>query len=227
MKVTVLPDRPQLAVAVADRIAALLRDAVAVRSEAVVAFSGGSTPAPMLRCLAERDLAWESVTVLQVDERVVPDDDERRNARMLQRELLDHVPARAVLMPVTAPDLAAAARDYDEVVRDAGGGTGSIDVVHLGLGEDGHLASLVPGDPVLRETSAGVAVTGEYQGTRRMTLTYPVLNRARAVIWEVAGAAKAAAVRALLDGDDIPAAGVAQARAELFVDQQAAPQYRS
>lgn len=222
MRITVVADRAALAAAVADRIAALLAEAVRQRQQATVAFSGGTTPGPMLRELAQRGVAWDLAVVLQVDERVAPEGDERRNAAVLQRELLDGHDRRAVLMPVTWPDLGAAAAEYADALRVATRGSGVLDVVHLGLGDDGHTASLVPGDPVLDVADADVAVTGEYQGTRRMTLTYPVLNRARSLIWQVAGAAKADAVFGLLTGARSPAARVRQDNAELFLDREAA-----
>ena len=222
MKITVVPDRAALATAVADRIAALLTAAVRQRPDATVAFSGGTTPAQMLRALAERDVAWDLTVVLQVDERVVPDGDERRNAALLHRELLDGHDRRAMLMPVTRPDLETAAAEYADALRVATRGSGVIDVVHLGLGDDGHTASLIPGDPVLDVADADVAVTGAYQGTRRMTLTFPALDRARTIIWQVAGGAKADAVFGLLTGDRSPAARVRQDHAELFLDSAAA-----
>ncbi len=221
MDVEVVSGTSALAEVVADRVAEALRAAVAQRGRAAVAFSGGSTPREMLRTLAGRDLAWEQVTVWQVDERVAPDGHADRNATMLSEELLDRVPVTAHLMPVTDADLEAAARRYDGLLAQVCGGV--LDVVHLGIGTDGHTASLVPGDPVLAVVDADVATTGPYEGRRRMTLTYPALNRARRVVWQVAEAAKAAAVAAMLEGGDVPAAGVARERAVLVVEAAAAP----
>lgn len=221
MIISVAPDREALARAVADRIAELIVAAVRRRDMAVVAFSGGTTPAPMLRDLARRRLPWSSVIVLQVDERVAADDHPDRNATILRAALLDGVDATALLMPVTAQDLDAAAADYAQTIRREPL-NGVLDVIHLGLGADGHTASLVPGDPVLQVTDADVAITGRYQGRQRMTLTYPALDRARHVVWQVAGADKAPAVTALLRGGGTPAARVSQANAELFVDADAA-----
>ena len=217
---TVVPDEAALSAEVADAMAAAIGEALESRGRAVVAFSGGTTPAAMLRRLAGRSLPWEQVTVFQVDERVAPDGNEDRNATMLQRELLDHVAAVAYLMPVTQPDLAAAAAAYGELLHDVCGGV--LDAVHLGLGADGHTASLVPGDDVLQVDDRDVAMTAEYQGRRRMTLTYPALNRARRIVWEVAGADKAKAVVALVQQRDVPAALIAQDSATLVVDQAAA-----
>lgn len=220
LALTVVPDAEALAAAVAAAIADAIAAAVTERGRAVVAFSGGTTPAPMLRRLSRADLAWHKVTVFQVDERVAPDGSDHRNATMLARELLDHVAAQSYLMPVTRDRLDAAAESYALLIGDVCGGV--LDVVHLGLGADGHTASLIPDDPVLKETATDVALTQEYQGHRRMTMTLPLLNRARAVIWEVAGADKAAAVAQLIGGDDVPAARVVQQRATLYADAAAA-----
>lgn len=216
------PDSGSVAVTAASRIAAVLDHAVAARGAAAVAFSGGSTPAPMLRALAAAPVGWDRVTVFQVDERVAPDGSPDRNATDLVTELVEPAGVTTHLMPVTAPDLTAAAARYATLLQDACGGV--LDVVHLGIGEDGHTASLVPGDPVLEITDADVAVTGPYQGLRRMTLTYPALRRARAVVWQVTGGDKARAVRGLLTGADVPAAGVPAGRAALVVDRAAAEQ---
>jgi 6-phosphogluconolactonase len=213
-------DAASLSHAVADAIAEGIAAAIDERARAVVAFSGGSTPAPMLRELSRRALPWERVTVFQVDERVAPDGHDDRNATMLLRELLDRVAAVAYLMPVTTPDLDAGAADYAALLGDVCGGV--LDVVHLGLGPDGHTASLVPGDPVLQVRDRDVATTGEYEGRRRMTLTYPALNRARRIVWEVSGADKADAVLAMVEGRDVPGAVVAKDSAVLIADAAAA-----
>ena len=221
MRVIVADDGHGLSQAVAAFIADGLAGAIRDRGRAVVAFSGGSTPAPMLRRLAEADLDWRAVTVFQVDERIAPDGSPDRNATMLHRELLDTVGAQAYLMPVTRDRVDEAAESYALLIGDVCGGV--LDVAHLGLGADGHTASLVPGDPVVDEVRADVAVTGEYQGHRRMTMTLPLLGRARAIVWEVAGASKAAAVAQLVAADaSIPAARVAQDQATLFADAAAA-----
>ena len=221
MQRIVTRDAAALAVAVADVIATAIGEAVDERGRAVVAFSGGDTPAPMLRRLAGVDIPWPQVTVFQVDERVAPDGHEERNATMLTRELLGDVAAVAYLMPVTQPDLEAAARAYGQLLHDVCGGV--LDVVHLGLGADGHTASLVPGDPVLDVRDRDVAMTGgEYEGRRRMTLTYPALNRGRRIVWEISGGDKAAAVLALTEGQDVPAASVSKEAATLIIDEAAA-----
>ena len=221
MDVTVAADAQELARTVASFIAARLAQAIADRGRAVVGFSGGSTPAPMLRALAAETIDWPAVIVFQVDERVAPDGAVERNATMLQHELLDRVSARAYLMPVGRDRLEGAAASYALLIGDVCGGV--LDVVHLGLGADGHTASLVPGDPVVDVMDADVAMSGEYQGARRMTMTLPLLNRARVVVWQVTGADKAEAVARLARRDlEIPAARVWQEHASLFVDAAAA-----
>ena len=205
--------------AVAAAIADEIMSAVQARGRALVGFSGGSTPAAMLSELAAADLPWEQVVVFQVDERVAPEGDPDRNAQLLCGNLLDHVAATAYLMPVTREPLEGAAADYAALLADTCGGV--LDVVHLGLGADGHTASLVPGDPVLEVTDTDVAVTGRYQGRRRMTLTYPAINRARRIVWEIAGADKAEAVRSMVDGGDVPGAGIVTGPALLITDAAA------
>lgn len=211
-----------LAEATADHVEEGIRAALKLRGAAVVGFSGGETPGPMFSELARRELPWESVTVVQVDERVAPDGHADRNATLLTSRLLDHVAATAHLMPVTDPDLDTAATRYAELLDSLCGGV--VDVVHLGVGADGHTASLVPGDPVLDVADRDVAVTGEYQGRRRMTLTFPAINRSGRIVWQVAGADRAGAVAALVAGGPIPAARVTRERAVLVVDDAAGSQ---
>ena len=103
-------------------------------------------------------------------------------------------------MPVESADLEDATRQYDTVLRDIAGSPPTLDLVHLGLGPDGHTASLVPGDPVLNVTDTDVALTGIYQGRRRMTLTYPAINRARNILWLVTGSEKVSTLIRLQKG---------------------------
>ncbi|MBA2321554.1 MAG: 6-phosphogluconolactonase, partial [Deltaproteobacteria bacterium] len=164
-----------LGAAAADEVAGALRRAIGARGAATLAVSGGKTPAPMFSALAAFDLPWDVVDVFQVDERIAPAGDPARNATA-QAVL----PGRFHPMPVEDPDPAAAAARYAASLPDA------FDCIHLGLGDDGHTASLLPGDPVLDEEKLTVAVTGVYQGRARMTLTRPVLDRARQLLGELA-----------------------------------------
>jgi len=208
-------------------IAADARAAIAERGRFVLAVSGGHTPWVMLRALAHQDVPWTDVHVLQVDERVAPSGDPDRNLTHLRESLLAHAPLKPDhihAMPVEQPDLDAAAARYAATLREMTGSPPVLDLIHLGLGTDGHTASLVPGDPVLDVDDADVALAGPYQGHRRMTLTYPVLDRARRILWLVTGAEKARMLAGLLRADPrIPAGRVNQARALLLADHAAAP----
>jgi 6-phosphogluconolactonase len=181
----------------------------------------------MLRALADEELPWEAVHVVQVDERVAPSGDPDRNLTHLRESLQEHAPLRPEQihpMPVeaSASDLDLAAARYAEDLRQVAGMLPVLDLVHLGLGPDGHTASLVPGDPVLQLTEADVALTGFYQGRRRLTLTYPIINRARRVLWVVTGSDKAEMVGRLYAGDtSIPAGRVQRDRALILADRAA------
>lgn len=225
MKIEVLPDADQAARRAAEFVAAKARNAVASRGRCVMGFSGGSTPLAMLRLLAQMDLPWPLVHVMQVDERVAPAGDEQRNLTHLEASLVAQVPLlahRVHAMPVESADLAAAAASYADILREWAGSPPVLDLVHLGLGADGHTASLVPGDPALA-AAGDVALAGPYQGQRRMTLTYPMLDRARCILWLVTGAGKAAMLARMVATDrTIPAGRVAQNRALLIADAAAA-----
>jgi 6-phosphogluconolactonase len=228
VKIDVLPDADSVARAAAALIAAEARAAVAARGRFVVAVSGGHTPWVMLRALAGEDVPWEGVHVVQVDERVAPPGDPDRNLTHLRESLVGHAPLRpdqVHAMPVEAADLEAAAARYARTLGEVAGSPPVLDLVHLGLGPDGHTASLVPGDPVLGVTDRDVALSGVYQGRRRMTLTYPVIDRSRGILWLVTGAEKAGPLARLRDGDpSIPAGRVAQGRALVLADRAAAQQ---
>jgi len=226
MKIEILPDADAVARKAAERIAAEARSAVAGRGRFVMAVSGGHTPWQMLRVLANEKVPWEGVHVVQVDERVAPAGDPDRNLTHLRESLLEHAPLRPEqihAMPVEAPDLEAAAKRYAITLQEIAGSVPVLDLAHLGLGPDGHTASLVPGDPVLNVTDADVALTGVYQGRRRMTLTYPMLNRSRRILWLVTGSDKVDALARLRDGDpSIPAGRIQQDQATLLADRAAA-----
>jgi 6-phosphogluconolactonase len=173
----------------------------------------------MFARLGEEGLDWGHIDVFQVDERVAPDGDEDRNLTHISANLPNAAVDRLRPMPVTDDDLDSAATRYEARLPKP------IDLVHLGIGPDGHTASLVPGDPVLEVANRLVAPTGgEYEGHRRMTLTYPALAAARQVFWLVAGADKRDALAKLLAGDpSIPAGRVDAPDALVLADRAAAP----
>jgi 6-phosphogluconolactonase len=180
----------------------------------------------MLRALAAEDVPWAKVDVFQVDERIAPAGHADRNLTLIAESLLSHAPlppAQLHAMPVEAGDLEAAAARYAACLRRVAGTPPVLDLVHLGLGSDGHTASLVHSDPVLDVSSADVALAGPYQGRWRMTLTYPILDRARLVLWLVTGGDKAAILPGLRDGErSIPAGRVCRDRALVLADAAAA-----
>jgi 6-phosphogluconolactonase len=225
MDLKLLDDSDSVAQRAATTIAADARVAVAARRRFTLAVSGGHTPWIMLRELAKEDIPWANVHLYQVDERVAPDGDPDRNLTHIRESLLQHAPLRPGqihAMPVEAADLESAASQYAKSLQEIVGSPAVLDLVHLGLGPDGHTASLVPGDAVLDVTGADVALTGVYQGRRRMTLTYPAINRARRILWVVTGSEKTQALQRLLDGDiTIPAGRVQREQAVLLADRAA------
>jgi 6-phosphogluconolactonase len=225
VRIEALADADAVARAGAAFTAGEARAAVAARGRFIMALSGGHTPWKMLRALADEQMPWPGVHVVQVDERVAPAGDPDRNLTHLHESLLAHSPLRPEqihAMPVEAADLEAASWRYALTLRDIAGAPAVLDLAHLGLGPDGHTASLVPGDPVLDVTGADVALTGVYQGRRRMTLTYPVLNRCRRIVWLVTGREKAEMLARLCEGDDsIPAGRIRRDQALVLADREA------
>jgi 6-phosphogluconolactonase len=231
MKVEILPDAGAVAQKGAEIIAAEARAAVKARGRFILAVSGGHTPWQMLRALATKDVSWNDANVVQVDERVAPAGDPDRNLTHLHESLLEHAPVRReqiYAMPAEAPDLETAAGRYAETLKKIAGSPPVLDLVHLGLGPDGDTASLVPGDAVLNVTDSDVALSGFYQGRRRMTLTYPILNRARRILWLVTGKDKVSALARLREGDvSIPAGRIQRDNAVVLADRAAAGQLKS
>jgi 6-phosphogluconolactonase len=223
----ILPDGPALAARAGELVAEHLAGAVAARGTATLAVSGGSTPMPFLAELAGKKLDWEAIHVFQVDERVAPPGHPDRNLTGLQAALLDRAaipPANVHPMPVEAADLDGAAVSYAAEIRQVAGPEGRLDVVHLGIGDDGHTASWPPGDPVV-DATGDVAVVGPFNGRLRMTLTPPPVNRAGWIVWLIAGAGKAPVVARLLAGDRaLPSGRVRRSTAIVLADAAAGAQ---
>jgi 6-phosphogluconolactonase len=226
MTIEVYADVDAVAQQAATLIAAEARAAVAAHASFVMAVSGGHTPWIMLRDLAREDVPWNAVQVVQVDERVAPEGHPDRNLTHLRESLLEHAPLRPEQiypMPVDSSNLEAACMRYAMTLEEITGSPPVLDLVHLGLGPDGHTASLVPGDPVLEVKDADVGITGIYQGRQRMTLTYPIINRSRLVLWLVTGSEKAGMLARLQAGDvSIPAGRIRSDHAVVLADRAAA-----
>ena len=226
MRLEILEDADSVARQGAAHIAAEARAAVRARGRFVLAVSGGRTPWVMLRALADEDVPWPSVHVLQIDERIAPAGGPDRNLTHLAESLLSRAPlppAQLHAMAVEAADPGDAALRYARTLEKLAGSPPVLDLAHLGLGADGHTASLVPNDPVLDVNDRSVAVTGVYRGRRRMTLTFPVLNRARSVLWLVTGRKKVGMLKRLLAHDaTIPAGRVRPDNAFVLADRAAA-----
>ncbi len=225
MQLDVFDAADAVAEAAAGIIAAQARSAVRERARFVFAVSGGRTPQQMLRLLSREDVPWHGVHLFQVDERIGPPGHPDRNLTGLRESLTANVPLAVDQihgMPVEAVDLDAATESYERELSAFAGAPPVLDLVHLGLGPDGHTASLLPEDQALELTAADVALTGRYQGRRRMTMTYPILNRARHILWLVTGHEKAPMLARLLARDrSIPAGRVNQSHARVLADRAA------
>ena len=216
MDIHVAPDAPQAATDAAEWVARQLRNAVRRRGVATMAVSGGSTPALMFADLATMIVPWSAVSVWQVDERVAPDDDSARNAHLLS--VLPVPKSRMHLMPVTAKDQRTATRRYAASLPER------FDVMHLGMGDDGHTASWPPGDHVI-DNAEPVAMSGLYNGYVRMTLTPIVVNGARHRLVLAPGAAKATPMRRwLLEDRSLPIQRVRRTNTVVVIDEAAAAQ---
>ena len=219
----------QLAATAAAHLADSLRAALAERPRATIALSGGSTVPPVLAELVRADLDWQRVVILQADERIAPDGHPDRNLPDLLACLADSPAAAADVRPMPAADLDAGRSDaeaataaYADELAAVAGDPVVLDVVQLGLGADGHTASLLPGDAPLELTERPVAVSREHEGRRRMTLTLPVLDAARARVWVVAGEHKRDALARLVAGDLSIPAGLVHRDALVIADRPAA-----
>jgi 6-phosphogluconolactonase len=220
MRIEVFDNADLVAIRAASVIAEEARKAVTMHGRFIFAVSGGKTPWKMLRALADEDVPWKEIHILQVDERLAPDGHPDRNITHLRESLLGYapiLPERIYAMQVEGPDPESAASDYSRTIREIAGSPAIIDLVHLGMGPDGHTASLIPGDTVLDVTDRDVALTGIYQGRHRLTLTYPIINRARKILWLIAGSEKSEVLQRL----SIPAGRISQENAYVLADNDA------
>ena len=229
LTIEVLANDDAVAKAAAGKIAAAARAAVAARGVFTLAVSGGKTPWAMLRDLAAEAVPWWQVHVFQIDERIAPEGDPDRNLTHLHESLLGIAPIpkeNIHSMPVNAADPVQGAKEYEKTLQEFCGNPPILDIAHLGLGPDGHTASLVPNDHVLHVTDRDVALTDPvhlYQNRRRMTLTYPMINRSRQILWIATGAGKIPMLVKLRAADHtIPGGRVVQENALLITDTAAA-----
>ncbi len=227
MDIEILNNSDAVARRAAAVIAADAREAVSKRGIFTIAVSGGKTPWAMLRDLANEQVPWDKVHIFQIDERIAPAGDPDRNLTHLRESLLSHAPLRPDqihAMPVEG-DPQQGANEYAKTLQQFCGNPAVLDLAHLGMGPDGHTASLIPNDPVLAVTDRDVALTGVYQGRKRMTLTYPAINRARKILWLITGAEKVPMLRRLQDGDEsIPSGRIRRSDALILADRPAAGQ---
>jgi len=235
--IRVFPDRAALARGAAEAFAEIVSAAVGARGRAAVALAGGSTPRETYEVLARppfRDrVPWPALDIFFGDERMVPPTDPRSNVLMAREALLDQVPidpTRVHAPRVDSGDMTGVSAEYaawlTAIVPRGDAGWPRFELVLLGLGADGHTASLFPGDPALEEERAAVAaVSHAPDGLARITLTFPVLNAAAVVAFLVAGEEKAEAVHRVLDlGESLPAVQVRPAAGTVlwFMDRAAA-----
>lgn len=230
----VAPDAEAAAIACAGRLASHIEASVVARGRCVLALSGGETPRRMLERLAQEQLPWRALQVVQVDERLAPEGDPARNLTSLEQTLVHEGPLpRANLhpMPVALALASGAPAAIDACERTLHGLAGTppvLDVVHLGLGEDGHTASLFPGDALLEMPDRDVGLATRAPRHARLSLTLPALNRARHIVWLVLGGAKAMRLAELIEGRGAtPALRVARERAEAIADAAACSALRS
>ena len=213
----VLPDAAAAVKSAAAALVVGIERALAIRGRCVLALSGGTSAPQLCQALAAHVVDWGRVHMVQVDERLVPLSHPDRSLGQFQNFL---PPLQLHPMPVEEPDPDAAARTYATLLEELAGKPAVLDLVHLGLGADGHTGSLVPGEPVLRVMDRDVALTDVYKGHRRMTLTYPLLDRAREIVWLATGTEKRIAIRRFYEKDPaLPASRVTAENMYLFTDQ--------
>jgi 6-phosphogluconolactonase len=226
MRIHVFPTPEKAAERAAEWLRTEISRASAQRGRCLIALSGGGTPWRMLRALRGLHVHWHDLQVFQVDERIVAENDERRNARQIAELLVAPTALRGAqfhAMPVERSDLAVGAEEYARLLAEYAGTPPVLDVVQLGLGADGHTASLLPRDRLLEANGRDVGISIAYEGVTRMTLTFRVLDAARHRLWLVTGANKSAALRKLWDGDaSVPAGRVTRESAFVFADAAAA-----
>ena len=225
LKTEIFSSADQVAFEAAKYLEQRIKETLHVEKKFSMAISGGRTPWEMLKVLSQAELPWTRVNFFQVDERVAPDGHADRNLTQLYQSIAGSTMATTLQifpMPVTAANLDSASQEYAESIHTITEGKG-LDLIHLGMGSDGHTASLVPSDGVLTINDREVACTEHaYQGRKRMTLTYPLLNSAKHILWIVTGAEKREMVQRLLQQDaSIPAGLVSQKNALLMVDNDA------
>lgn len=223
LEIELFPDADAAAKRGADIIAARIA-AVPAGQRFAIAISGGATPWKMFAGLsAHPEIPWDSVDIWQVDERIAP---AGHDDRCLTHQAESLPPAAfARIRPMPVDDLESADDAAMNAAADAYAATlpGTFDLVHLGLGEDGHTASLIPGDPAMDVRDRNIAVTNPYKGRRRMTITFPVLDHAVLALWIVTGADKARVLRKFRDGDSmLPAAHVNARERVVLADAAAA-----
>ena len=226
MKIDVFPNTSIVATQAAAFIATCARTAVKQRNQFTLATSGGHTPWAMFRALADEDVPWDRIQVFQVDERIVPAGDPNRHLAQMKENLLSHTPLQSKqihAMPIDQDNLNTAVQQYVKSLEKYTGKPSVLDLIHLGLGTDGHTAGLMPGDPVTKVTDCDAGLTGVHHGRQRMTLTYPIINRARQILWVVTGTAKSIMLARLRSGDTtIPAGRINSDMALVIADEDAA-----
>lgn len=226
MTLEIFNNSDEVAEKAAQYIEEKIRTAILTKGSFTMAISGGKTPWQMLKILAKAKLRWEKVFLFQVDERVAPDGNEERNLTQLFKSIEGSgIMTRINVFPmhVISENLEEETKAYAEAIEKVAE-NGELDLIHLGMGSDGHTASLIPGDSVCEVAGAAIAMTTQpYQGRMRMTMTYSLINRAKEILWLVTGEEKAEMLQRLLQQDpSIPAGKVNPTHATIFADKAAA-----